>query len=428
MLLQTVEFAVRVAIGMLVFEACFAAVRAIPHAKCNASCRAFEAANSLLARYQDGEDGLFEKTLPWVEANAIETLADWAINSGGLDAVVITKVRPQLEHMLTKGFRSTDEGPCHTPFCGSFDDQAWWALAWLKCHELTAQDHFFVRAVQIFEYLRAESWDESICGGGCWWSSKKNYKNAVTNELFFTLAIQLHEPWLRYQKEGAHSSPISLPRDHFLYWAKTSWSWIDTSDLRGEYGLFVDGLNSKQWHCTGNGDGINNTWTYNQGIVLSGLGKLYEHTGDESLLDTADDLVQSVLTHMTALSPQGGDQRVLVEFGCDPASGCGENQAMFKGAFIRHLGYLRRTPGLDPSRATTYKLFAENCADSAWWHARQERLRFQRVGPPVVQQLFADDWRGSFRVEDGAATAQVGAVALFASLLDDGAMTLHSVQ
>ena len=414
MLLQSIVFA-------LAFEACFASVRA---EQCHdASCRALGAATSLLEKFQHGEDGLFGDTLPWVEANAIETLADWALHSGGLDSAALSAVRPQLERMLTAGFSSTDQGPCHTPFCGSFDDQAWWALAWLKAHELTGRDAFLLRAVRIFEYLRAESWDESACGGGCWWSSKKTYKNAVTSELFFSLAAQLHEPWLRYEA-GTGSPPFDFPPNYFHEWAKKTWSWIDSSDLRGANGLFVDGLNSEQWHCTGNGDGANNTWTYNQGIVLSGLGKLYEQTGDPTLLDTAVDIVRSVLAHMTAASPEGNGQRVLVEIGCDAKSGCGENQAMFKGAFIRHLGYLRRTPGLDPARAATFEQFARSNADSSWWHARQERQRFRRVRGPSVQQLFADDWRGPF-VEDDAkatvATAQVGALALFASLIDHDA-------
>ena len=54
-----------------------------------------------------------------------------------------------------------------------------------------------------------------------------------------------------------------------------------------------DGLNSTQCPnisiysngtgSDGNDDGANATWTYNQGVVLSGLSKLYESTGMDLL-------------------------------------------------------------------------------------------------------------------------------------------------
>ena len=106
------------------------------------------AASTLLSRYQKEEDGLFGDTLPWIEANAIETLCDWAIRSGGLHAlppraslarcsVLLVRspllrfhsslpasgMQANITAMLERGVNSTDEEPCHTPYCGSYDDQ-----------------------------------------------------------------------------------------------------------------------------------------------------------------------------------------------------------------------------------------------------------------------------------------------------------------
>ncbi|KAH8043850.1 glycosyl hydrolase [Aureococcus anophagefferens] len=47
------------------------------------------------------------------------------------------------------------------------------------------------RAAKIFADLAVHAWDDA-CGGGVWWSYAKSYKNAITNELFFAMAMKLH--------------------------------------------------------------------------------------------------------------------------------------------------------------------------------------------------------------------------------------------
>ena len=84
-------------------------------------------------------------------------------------------------------------------------------------------------------------------------------------------------------------------------------------------------------------DGRNNgqmTWTYNQGIILSGLSGLYKFTGDEQLIIAGQNLIDSVLESYLVPSPSG----ILVE-SCDPFRTCDQDQWMFKGIFFQHLGY-----------------------------------------------------------------------------------------
>ena len=76
------------------------------------------------------------------------------------------------------------------------------------------------------------------------------------------------------------------------------------------------------------------TWTYNQGIILSGLSGLYKFTGEEELLETGQKLIDSVLKSYLVPSDNG----VLVE-SCDPFRTCNQDQWMFKGIFFQHLGY-----------------------------------------------------------------------------------------
>jgi len=146
-------------------------------------------------------------------------------------------------------------------------------------------------------------------------------------------------------------------------------------------------------------------------------------------------------------------ERVLIETGC--ASGVClplSDHAMFKGATMRHLGYLRRFAehgckgsGSCMRRVARLRDFASSNAESCWWHAREERLLYQRSGAPRTRQLFDNDWRGPYAVDStgeidsslslpaqlsrsqpgpawlAVATSQIAALALFASLLDDGA-------
>ena len=98
---------------------------------------------------------------------------------------------------------------------------------------------------------------------------------------------------------------------------------------------------------------------------------------------------------------------MLIETGC-AAGVCLplSDHAMFKGATMRHLGYLRRFDeggckgsGSCMRRVARLRDFADTNAESCWWHAREERLLYQRSGAPRTRQLFDNDWRGPYAVD-----------------------------
>eukprot|EP01048_Picozoa_sp_COSAG05_P015094 COSAG05_NODE_1780_length_4098_cov_3.953488_2_plen_505_part_00 len=425
--------------------------------ECDAACwgcRATVVVRSLMTRRQDRATGLFGRSaVPWIEANAIETIADFAAKMGGLQAPELAGVRDDIDLMLTRGFNASDMGSCHTPACGSYDDQGWWALAWLKAWELTGEQRFLLRSVAIFEYLVKESWDEEVCGGGCWWNSKQRYKNSITNQLFFTLAARLQQHAEVLVGLGAVRS-----EQYLLDWALKSWARLSTGSgavtMNKAIGLYSDGL-TKDGLCRSNGDpgdpfdgDVGAIWSYNQGVVMTGLAALGSLSTNASLLAYADTLFGNVVKHMTSLeqegtsggSTDGSAAHVLVERSCNgskvenPGTGCDVNQVMFKGAFMRHLGYLRRAEyGLSAAQKQRYLRFANENADWVWWHARSEIIAFGRGGGTSAaaaeataerSEWLGGEWRGPFasggqhwyNEHTTMLQAQVSALALFASL------------
>jgi hypothetical protein len=117
------------------------------------------------------------------------------------------------------------------------------------------------------------------------------------------------------------------------------------------------------------------TWTYNQGILLSGLSGLYKFTGDEELITTAQKLVDSVIASYLVPSEEG----ILVE-SCDPFRTCNQDQWMFKGIFFQHLGYFLEdlaslqelTLSTKKSLLEKYNKFIQANACAVWDIARQK--------------------------------------------------------
>ncbi len=107
-----------------------------------------------------------------------------------------------------------------------YDDNLWWGLAWVAAYDLTGDGRYLDAARVIFERC-LDGWDDT-CGGGLWWSRARTYKNAITNELFLTLAARLHQ---------------RVPGDQYYL----DWALRDVGVVRGQRhdrpgGLVNDGL------------------------------------------------------------------------------------------------------------------------------------------------------------------------------------------
>jgi predicted alpha-1,6-mannanase (GH76 family) len=283
-----------------------------------------------LHQWYNSSTGQWRTTGWWNAANALTAV------------VAYTKITGDTTYESVIGTTFAAAQRQHANFINDYyDDNGWWALAWIAAFDLTRNTRYLQAAKTIFTH-NTGGWDDT-CGGGLWWNTAKTYKNAITNELFLALAAQLH---------------LRTPGDSgYLTWAKRAWDWFSASGLIGTTGLINDGLSSA---CQNNGGP---TWTYNQGVILGGLGALSESTGDRAYLEQgeiiADVALRTLITTPTT-GPQSG-QAILTE-SCEAGFGdCSGDQVQFKGIFMRNLHDLSQR-----TNQPNYQAFILANASSIW--------------------------------------------------------------
>jgi predicted alpha-1,6-mannanase (GH76 family) len=292
---------------------------------------AVAAGMAALQIFYNNSTGLWNTSKWWQAANALETTIDYAMVTN--TDIYHEKIRNTFEKH--KGTKFLD------PWF--YDDDGWWALAWIKAYDLTGETRYLDMAKTIFNHMK-KGWD-STCGGGIWWKKRRTYKNAITNELFMTIAARLH---LRTPGDKGPGS--------YRDWAQRSWKWFKNSGMINSSNLINDGLNDS---CKNNGQ---TTWTYNQGVILGGLVDLYKITNDSSLLTQAQLIADAAINK---LAPNG-----ILREPCEP-SDCEPDGQQFKGIFMRNLYYLYQT-----TNKPAYKDFIIQNANSILSSNRNSKNQF----------------------------------------------------
>ncbi|KAK3352390.1 glycoside hydrolase family 76 protein [Lasiosphaeria hispida] len=236
-----------------------------------------------------------------------------------------------------------------------YDDEGWWALAWIRAWDVTQNDAFLSMAELIFADMQNGTDDK--CGGGIWWSKDRAYKNAIANELYLSVAASL-------------ANRVPGYNEYYLDIAKREWAWFKSSGMINEGKLINDGLRiNANGSCVNNGL---NTWSYNQGVVLGGLAELSRASGDKSYLNEAVGIGKAAIKllsdNMGVIHESGG---------CEP--NCGGDGSQFKGIFMRNLHYLHSVAPQDEFRTV---ILAN--ADSIWANDRDaanNRLGISWTGP-----------------------------------------------
>ena len=316
------------------------------------------AAATLQTWYSESSGLYASPTGWWNAANSITVLANYAKVTGD------TAYNSAIANTFTAAQKS------HANFINTYyDDQGWWALAWIDAYDVTGNAAYLSMAETIFSNIATNGWDTTVCGGGVWWNTSKTYKNAIPNELFLDIAAKLAN-----RTTGSTSAA-------YLKWAQTEWAWFKASGMINAQSLINDGLTSTNPSVCTNNNGT--TWTYNQGVILGGLVELYQADNDPTLLPQAEAIANATLAH---LSSNG----ILIEVG----NITGGDAPQFKGIFMRNLMALSSV--VPATQAAQYKAFADANANSIWTNDR---------GPSNELGCY---WQGPF--DSGDATRQTSAL------------------
>jgi hypothetical protein len=278
----------------------------------------------------------------------------------------------------------------------AYDDILWVVLEWLegiRFIDVHSSAHYafneknhshwhgqqfiptFAHRARVFYDLAEQGWDWHLCGGGLTWNPRLlPYKNAITNQLFISASISMY---LRFPGDS-NSSPLlaeqRIPdvgetpktreedtRDEdegsdrgrynpiFRQNAINGYDWLKNSGMLNDQGLYTDGFhihdyrnNKSATTCDERNEMV---YTYNQGVILSGLRGLWEATGNSTYLSDGHELVKNVIKstgyHHKHRSVEGqwsglGSNGILAEL-CDPSGSCNQDGQTFKGIFFHHL-------------------------------------------------------------------------------------------
>lgn len=275
----------------------------------------------------------------WNSANCLTTIATYH-STNPSNALFIDQARNIYETSFKGGLAVTQPGIGKQP--GSwlnslYDDEGWWALAWIEVYDVTGNKVYLGAAQDIYADMKT-GLNRTSCGGLVW-QRDTNLISSIENSLFLDIAAKL-------------AMRVASGQGDYLSAAMTQYQWLTSQSSLVTNNLIPDGLNPAD--CTPN----ERLLTYNQGAMLGALVALHQaNPKDESYLERAINIARATIDYFP--KPNNG---ILTE-DCDP--NCDTTAAQFKGIFIRNLATLQQVRPQDDIRD-----FIHRNADSIWKHDR----------------------------------------------------------
>ncbi|KAL9113303.1 MAG: hypothetical protein Q9227_002638 [Pyrenula ochraceoflavens] len=321
-------------------------------------------------------NGNWQTTMWWNAANCLTVCADLQAVDGNRQS--------EMDQLFPQVYSDNIYAQDGNFLNNYYDDEGWWALAWIAVYDVTKNNTYLSMAQSIFDDMD-KGWSANCTGGGgitggMWWSKKPDtaaglYVNAIANELYISVAGHL---------ANRASGPYKDKAIH-------AWTWLSGSGMINSTGLFNDGLTHS---CSNNGD---NGWTYNQGVIVGGLVEIAQATGDVAYLNSARAIANA------AIQQNQEDSGPILREQCEP--NCNDdNSQQFKGPFMRNLAILYAA-----TREDQYKNFITKNADSIWNSDRDSQ------GMGAASNQLGESW-SSFVPIPNAVTHNSAMAALVAAI------------
>ena len=267
-----------------------------------------------------------------------------------------------------------------------YDDMQWVVLGWLeavkfvnvhtKLHYSSASSatpsvnfsgkayiRDFAHRARLFYDLASQGYSTNLCGGGMVWDSTDTpYKNAVTNELYVAASVGMYlympgddnpspsfvvnssnsclDPTAHSITGGANATaslpPVKARNPKYLQNAIKTFVWLTGINMTNSAGLYVDGFHLTNVTCNQRSEDV---FSYNQGVLLSGIRGLWEATGNASYLNYGHSLIHSTIGSTGYYNGSCGvlGCKGVMADSCDSTGGCSQDDQTFKGAYFHHL-------------------------------------------------------------------------------------------
>ena len=282
----------------------------------------------VLEGWYNSDKGVWDTTGWWNSANCLQVIADYCSvdrrlvddHIGMFNNTLIQAPRVNLGEIKIRQqgrvqtVKARDVPPPNGFLNGFYDDEGWWALAWIRVFDVTYDPRYLQTSAFIYEDMKAGG---SPCGG-IWWDKSHSSQVAIANELFLSVAASL-------ANRADALNDTSRNKAYYHDTALKQWDWFLQSGLVNGDGLVNDGLDNDT--CTNNHETV---FTYNQGVVLGALVELYRAAPNPSYINFALSIAHSAIDHLS-------DENGILTEPCDRTGYCDVTGAQFKGVFIRNL-------------------------------------------------------------------------------------------